>query len=184
MFHFRLVIPALFVLLGSAQLVSAQIVAAVATIDEIDAKKGLIAVKNDTARGVLKITDKSTVLKNGKKATIDDLQIGETVQVAYNRKTGEVSRLTVTNAPVKFQRDTFVTIQARVAEVDAKNNTITVNHRVNGAEVTLKVVPKSKILDDGLKVKLDDIKKGQRVTVRFLKKQKLIQVMYLVDSFE
>jgi len=191
----RYLVPALLVLLGSASLANAQIAAIVATIDEIDTKAvkdnqgrvlalGRIKVKTDTDSGVLYVTDKTLIKKNGKKATMDDLQIGEVVQVAYSRQSKAITSLIVTIAPAKKVRDVFVVILARVSEVDAKKNTITVNRREDGAEFVLKVHPKSKLLDDGLPVKVSDIKKRQRVQVKFLKKQKLIAIMNLLDSFE
>jgi hypothetical protein len=183
-FHLRCFVPALFLLLSAAQLANGQVVAIIATIDEIDAKKGLIAVKTDLSRGVLKVTDKSQIKKNGKQATIDDLEVGEVVQVAYSRQTGVITNLIVGKAPPKNQRDVLVAVLGRVAEVDVKRNLITVNRRVDGAEFVLKVSADSRLLDDGLRVKLSDIKKGQRVKVTFLKKQKYIAVMYLLDTFE
>jgi hypothetical protein len=171
-------------LFSAAQIATAQVRAITATIDEIDAKKGLIAVKTDTDRGVLKVTDKTQIKKNGKMATIDDLEVGEVVQVAYSLQTRVITNMVVGKAAPVNQRDVLVAILGRVAEVDVKKNTITVNRRADGEEFVLKVAPRSKLLDDGLRVKLSDIKKGQRVKATFLKRQKYIAIMYLLDSFD
>jgi len=125
-------------------------------INSVDAAGNTLTVLSrgwDTL--ALKVTARTELEKDGQKATLADLGIGDRVQGRYDVATMTLARLEA-KSPVA-QR-----FQGFVAKVDAANNTITILSE-GGTQLTLRLTAKTVIERDEQRVALKDVQVGDRV---------------------
>ncbi|MBI4308040.1 MAG: hypothetical protein HY684_04470 [Chloroflexi bacterium] len=103
----------------------------------------------------LKVTAQADVQKNGPKATLADLAIGDRVEGRYDAATMTLVKLQA-KSPVALRFQGFVT------SVDVANNTMTILSKA-GVQLTLRLTAKTAIERDGQRVALKDVQAGDRV---------------------
>jgi phage terminase large subunit-like protein/Ni,Fe-hydrogenase maturation factor len=108
---------------------------------------------------VLKVDSSTGIKRNGKTATLADLQLGDRVEARYNPVTMLATKI--------FARLNLVGLSGVISAIDPIGSTLTVTPKGGGADVVLKVDSATIIKRNGKTATLADLQLGDRVEARY-----------------
>ncbi|MGC8855740.1 MAG: DUF5666 domain-containing protein [Anaerolineae bacterium] len=126
-------------------------------IAAIDTTAGTLTVT--PAKGgadvIITVTPTTRIKRQGKPATLADLQVGDRVEIKYNPATGVAEKIEAKMNVVK--------VRGVIAAVDTTASTVTITPALGGADITLLVDANTMIKRFGLPATLADLVVGDNV---------------------
>ena len=118
-----------------------------------------VAPKNGSVNVTVNVDATTRIKRNGKSASIADLQVGDKVEAKYNASTLLASKI---EASINW-----VELKGVIAAVDTAASTVTVTPSKGGADVTLNVDASTRIKRNGKTATLADLLVGDRVEAKY-----------------
>ena len=137
------------------------LVALSGVISAIDTGAGTVTItpKEGGADVVLKVEPTTVIRRNGKTATLADLQLGDRVEARYNPVTMLAFNISA--------RLNLVPLSGVISAIDPLGSTLTVTPKKGGPDVVLKVDSTTFIKRNGKPATLADLQLGDRVEARY-----------------
>ena len=133
---------------------------------DLAARTVAIHTRNDETV-VLKTNESTKIIRNGERATLEDLQVGDRASALYDPESFLAAEIVARGEEI----ETLVRVEGVISAVDTDASTLTILPARNlgtasvaptaeGAPVTLHVTANTQITLDGRPARLDDLKRG------------------------